>query len=410
MRWRRAVSGLAGLLAAGLFVLLARGVWQARLAETVEFALEPASFAALPGWEDDDPRPALAALRKSCARRLALPDDRIVAPQGVAGRVADWRAACLAAQSPDLRDGAAVRRFFERHFTPFAVAAHGRRTGLFTGYYEPLLEADVKPSAAYPVPLYRRPPELVTADLGDFSPDLAGRRIAGAVVDGRLRPFATRAEIARGALAGRGLELLWAADPVAVFFLQIQGSGRARLPDGRILRLAYDGRNGRPYTALGRLLVARGALHPSVVSAPAIAAWLSANPTIGAELMAENAAYVFFRLAEGEETLGAAGVPLTPGRSLAVDRRFIPLGAPLWLATTQPDPKNPVARRLPLRRLMVAQDTGSAIRGALRGDVYWGFGDDAEAIAGHMAEKGRLWLLLPKPLAARRAAAGIGPS
>lgn len=410
MRWRRARSGLAILVTVGLFVLLARGIWQQRLAAAVDFALLPTSFAALPGWHADDHGAALAAFRKSCARRSALPDARTLLPQDVAGQVGDRRVACRAARALEPQDRAAARAFFERHFTPFAVVAHGRREGLFTGYYEPLVDADVTPSADYPIPLYRRPPELVTADLGDFAPDLAGRRIAGAVIAGRLRPFATRAEIESGALAGRGLELLWAADPVAVFFLQIQGSGRARLPDGRVLRLAYDGRNGHPYTSLGRLLVARGALHPSLVSAPAIASWLRANPVIGAELMRENASYVFFRLAEGDGTLGAEGVPLTPGRSLAVDRRFIPLGTPLWLATTQPDPEAPAGRRLPLRRLVVAQDSGAAIRGAVRGDLYWGFGAEAETIAGYMADRGRLWLLLPKPLAARATASGGAPS
>ncbi|GER02469.1 membrane-bound lytic murein transglycosylase A [Iodidimonas nitroreducens] len=329
----------------------------------------------------------------------------------IGGEVGDWQAVCDRAMALDesgapsdqaISSDQAIRDFFEQFFTPLSVRFDGSARGLFTGYYEPLIRASRTPDARYQVPIYRRPPELVTVDLGDFRDDLAGRSIAGKVENGRLQPFPSRHEIARGALAGRGLELLWADDRVDVFFLQIQGSGRALLPDGSMIALGYDGPNGHGYTSLGRLMVERRILHPDHVSAPAIADWLRDNPVAGADLMVENASYIFFRRLDGPGPLGAEGVPLTPGRSLAVDRAYLPLGAPLWLAGGMPDRETaPDEAPKPLERLMVAQDTGGAIRGGVRGDVFWGFGDEAAYLAGHMAHYGRLWLLLPTPLAQR---------
>lgn len=366
----------------------------------------PANFADLPGWAEDDHGAALDALRRSCVRRLALPAERPVEPEALAGRVADWRELCTEALEPAA--SASPRAWFERHFTPLAVEERGSPRGLFTGYFEPLIHAATEPSERYRFPVYRRPPELVTVDLGRFREELAGRSIAGRVEDGRLVPFASRAEIVAGALAGRNLELLWADDPVAVFFLQIQGSGRALLPDGRMVRLGYDGPNGHPYSSLGKLMVARGLIAADEVSAPAIAAFLRDHPGEAAGLMAENASFVFFRLIEGEGPLGAEGTVLTPGRSLAVDRARIPIGAPLWLATGAPDPDRPESESHPLQRLMISQDSGAAITGAVRGDVFFGFGKAAESMAGHMAHHGRWWLLLPKDLAARVSERGAG--
>lgn len=371
-----------------------------------------ADFAALPGWQDDGHGEALAAFQASCTRRLTLPADRVVEPMMVGGTVADWTPVCTAALAMDVQDHEAARQFFESAFVPLAVEVDGKADGLFTGYYEPLIDASYTRDQHYTIPLYRRPPELVTVDLGAFRDDLKGRRIAGSVINGRLHPFASRADIESGILAGRGLELLWADDPVDVFFLQIQGSGRARLPDGTVLSIGYDGPNGHEYTSLGRLMVARNILHPDHVSSPVIADWLRDNPVVGKDLMAENASYIFFRFLDGSGPLGAEGVVLTPGRSLALDRVYLPLGAPVWLETSYPDPDvsmSPDAPQIPLRRLMVAQDTGGAIKGAVRGDVFWGFGDEAEIIAGRMANRGRFWLLLPDNLAERFLAASIRP-
>lgn len=394
------------VIAGGLIVLIALGLalllWPDRKREA-GLALHPAAFADLDGWRADGQAAALAAFRKSCDVLHDLPADAAIGHGPAAGRAADWHPACRAADNPDASGDAAARAFFERHFRPFALLAGGRPRGLFTGYYTPEIAAAQTRGNGYDVPVLGRPADLVSVDLGAFRDDLAGRHLAGRVAGGRLVPYASRAEIAAEAPDAAPV-LLWARDPVALFFLQIQGSGFARLPDGDRLRLAYAGRNGHPYTALGRVMVARGLLEREAVSAPAIAGWLRAHPDQASALMRRNAAYIFFRIEKpgAEGPRGAQGVPLTAGRSLAVDTAHVPLGAPVWLATRQPQPSaGETAAREPLRRLMVAQDRGSAIRGAVRGDVFFGAGEEAALRAGHMAEPGRMWLLLPTPLAER---------
>lgn len=278
----------------------------------------------------------------------------------------------------------------------------GAGDGLLTGYYEPLLTGARTPDARHRVPLYRPPPDLVAVDLAAFAADLAGRRVTGRVEAGRLVPYSDRAAIDAGALAGRDLELLWVDDPVAAFFLHIQGSGRVRLPDGSLIRVGYAGQNGRPYRAIGRDLIELGALTPETVSLQTIRTWLLANPGAAPAVMQKNPSFVFFRdlgpVDDGEGPPGAQGAPLTPGRSLAVDTAHVALGTPVWLDTTAPWPDGPG----PLRRLLVAQDTGGAIKGALRGDVFFGAGEDAEHTAGHMRSPGRWWVLLPHAAAAAR--------
>lgn len=346
----------------------------------------PVAFSALPGWTADRHDEAAAALAKSCAVLARRPASRSLGAGGLAGTVGDWRPLCEALPPPG---AAAARAFFERWFTPWAAGADG----LFTGYYEPTLAASLRRSERYATPLYARPPDLVSVALGDFRPDLAGERIAGRVIDGRLAPYPSRSEIAAGQLEGRGLEIAWIADPVDAFFLHIQGSGRLALDDGGVLRVGYDGRNGRPYTAIGGVLAEEGEIAREEVSMQSIRAWLAANPERAERVMNANSSYVFFRtLADGP--VGAQGAVLTPGRSLAVDRRFVPLSVPVWLDTEAPLPDG--SGSAPLRRLAIAQDTGSAIRGRVRGDVFWGAGAAAAAIAGRMNSRGRYYLLLPK--------------
>lgn len=358
-------------------------------------ALEAVTFADLPGWAEDDHGAALGAFLRSCERLAGQPPERAMGREAWAGRIGDWLPACEAARSGP----ASARAFLEASFQTFRVTDRGKAEGLFTGYYEPVLEGSLVPDARFAVPLYRRPPDLVSVDLGQFDPELQGRRIAGKLAGDRLVPYPPRAEIVRGALAGKGLELLWVDDPVAAFFLEIQGSGRIRLRDGSTLRVGYADQNGQPYRAIGKDLVEIGALERGKVSLQAIRAWLAAHPDRAPEILDRNRSYVFFRalphLAHAPGPLGAQGVPLTPGRSLAVDRRFVPLGVPLWLDTTAPMPDG---ERV-LRRLMVAQDTGGAIRGVVRGDVFWGSGPEAEHTAGHMQSRGRYYLLLPRTLA-----------
>lgn len=367
----------------------------------VGFSHTPISLSALGGWQDDDLDGVLDAFATSCEAILRAPPERPLARNGTAGTGADWRGPCEAASRVP-GDAAARRRFFEDWFTAFAVRGRRSAEGLFTGYYVPVVLGRLTPGDGFEVPLYARPDDLVSVDLGLFRPSLAGERVAGRVEGGALKPYPDRGAITGGALDGRGAALVWLADPVDAFFLQIQGSGLIELPGGRLLRVGYAAQNGHPYTSIGRLLVERGHMPLADVSMQSIRAWLAANPGARDEILNANASYVFFRHQETSQNKGGAigsqGVPLTAGRSLAVDRRHVPLGVPVWLESW---PAEAESDEPTLRRLLIAQDTGGAIRGAVRGDVFWGAGDEAGARAGTMRHRGRYFVLLPKPLAAR---------
>ena len=353
--------------------------------------LSPVAFAHLPGWREDAHGQALASFRRSCARLASRPAGEPLNGAGTGGTTADWRLPCAAAQGIGEDAHAVARHFFETWFTPYLALGDGAPEGLFTGYYEAELRGSRTRRGPYQVPIYGRPGDLVSVDLGRFRRDWEGRHIAGRVGGGQLVPMESRAEIENGALAGRGLEILWVDDPIDAFFLHVQGSGRVVMDDGGIVHLGFAGRNGHPYRAIGRALVERGIIPKSRISMQSIRAWLKAHPRQGARLMASNPSFIFFRAVEGDGPTGAQGVALTPGRSLAVDRRFVPLGVPVWLDTT--DPVDPTRS---LRRLVVAQDTGGAIKGPVRGDLFWGFGAAAAERAGPMKQKGRYYLLLPK--------------
>lgn len=363
--------------------------------------LEPARFTDLAGWTDDDLAAALPGLQRSCRALTKADDARPVGPKeggpnAIGGTVADWRQPCaqIAAATP-----ASVRGVLEADFRPVRVSGRDGADGLFTGYYEPELRGSLTADDRFQVPLYAVPDDLVTADLGEFRADWRGQRLAGHVVDGRLRPYATRAEIEAGALVGHARPLVWVDDADDAFFLSIQGSGRVTLPDGRVMRLGYAAQNGRPYLAVGRALIEAGALKPEQVTMPAIRTWLVQHPDQAPALRDLNQSYVFFRTLDGDGPVGALGTVLTPGRSLAVDPTFLPLGAPVWL-----DIALPGAPQGRLRRLMVAEDTGGAIRGPVRGDLFWGVGPDAAERAGTMKQRGGYWLLLPRTVAERRPA------
>lgn len=368
------------LAAALLLLLLPLFACTPRPPPPDRLTLAPASFASLAAWQQDDTAAALGAFARSCATLEKQPP---AASLGIAGPVAAWQAPCTAL--PKTADAAAARRYFETWFQPWQAGNNGAAEGLFTGYYEPELKGARRPGNGFAVPLLRRPPDLVMVELGLFRPAWRGERIAGRVVDGRLKPFESRVAIERGALDRYHLPFLWVSDPVDAFFLQIQGSGRVVLPDGTRVRVGYDGQNGQPYVPIGKLLVERGDLTKENVSMQTIRAWIEAHPAAGKALMDENPSYVFFRELTGDGPLGSEGVVLTAGRSLAVDRSFVPLGVPVFLDAGDG-----------LRRLMVAQDTGGAIRGPVRGDVFWGDGAEAAARAGTMKARGRYYLLLPK--------------
>jgi membrane-bound lytic murein transglycosylase A len=364
--------GAVFLIAAVLAIGLKRDATPPRL------SLTPVGVEALPDWSSDHPAAVLPAFLKSCARLAKEPDAAPFGPieAGVDyGVVGDWREACRWAAALPANDDKAARHFLEAAFQPMAVADYGERDGLFTGYFETELNGSRRRHAHYQTPIYRRPPD----------PDLAHRY--------------SRAQIEDGALGGRRLELLWVDDPIGAFFLQIQGSGRIRLDDGAVVRVGYDGQNGFPYVAVGRLLVERGEIPRDKVTMASIMAWMRAHAHPGAALRREDPSFVFFRIVNGEGPIGAERVALTPERSLAVDRRYVPLGIPIWLAADEQYIPN-----LRVRRLVVAQDTGGAIKGPARGDLYWGSGHAAGDRAGEMDARGRYYLLLPRAAAERLAA------
>lgn len=342
--------------------------------------LRRAGFDALPGWKKDTLKEALPAFLYSC---------RVLEKQ------AAWRDVCRMAGRVDAKDERAVRAFFEAALEPWQVVLKdGTRSGLATGYYEPLLRGSRTRHGPYRTPLYRVPADLVTVDMAAAYPQLKGLRLRGRLEGRRLLPYPTRGEIRlKNLLAGQ--EIVWVDDEVDAFFLQVQGSGRVFLEEtGETIRLAYADQNGRPYRAIGSYLADRGEMKREAVSAQRIRQWLGRHPSRLHEVLDANPSYVFFReekLADpGIGPKGALGVPLTAGRSVAVDSRHVPLGTPLFVDTTEPGSKTP------LRRMVMAQDTGGAIRGAIRLDYFWGFGSKAGEQAGNMKQPVSIWLLLPR--------------
>ena len=367
--------------------------------------LKRASYGELPGWTSDSQSQALVAFQKSCDRFATLPGTRSLGAGGIAGTVADWQQPCLVGRTLPPGDDAGARLFFETRFTPYQAFNRDQAAGLFTGYYEPSLRGSLIKSPVYHTPLHTRPAELVTVELGNFRNDLAGRRVAGRLQGNRLVPFPERKQIVAGKLGEKDTALVWVDDAIDAFFLQIQGSGRVALEGGDEMRVGYAATNGQPYTAIGRDLIRRGALTRENVSLQTIRAWLKDNPAEAADVMALNKSYVFFRKLSEGGPIGAQSVVLTPERSLAVDRKYIPLGVPVWLNATAPA-EDPSVKDWKLQRLMVTQDTGGAIRGPVRGDVFWGYGHRAEQIAGRMKNTGGYFLLLPKSVARRIETAG----
>jgi membrane-bound lytic murein transglycosylase A len=364
--------------------------------------LDAATFAELPGWAEDDLGGAAQALARSCERLKRLPADRDVGSVEMPTTAAEWWPACDAVLVAGT-DPVALRAALEASYEPFLVLDRAEEAdpeaaadGLFTGYFEAELTGSRVRDATFATPLYGRPGDLVQVNLGSFDPDLAGKGIVGVVRDGRLVPYLERGAIEAGALDDQDLELLWIDDPVDVFLLHVQGSGRVILPDGDVVRVGFAAHNGHGYRSIGRKLIDDGELEAHEASWPGIRGWVEANPDKAADLFAHNPRFIFFRELTGDGPIGAEGVALTPERSLAVDTRYIPLGAPIWLDTTRPGVGGD-----PLRRLMVAQDKGGAIKGVVRGDFFWGYGDAALAEAGRMKSRGRYFVLLPKGLAER---------
>lgn len=399
---RSRLAWLLPILLAGL-ALLGGWLWWWLLAPPVPgpLRLTPARFSDLPGWAEANPVPALAAFRRSCAVLATRLGPAPMGGAGYAGTVADWRLPCSAI--PADGDAAKARAFFQTWFQPVRISAGRVRQGLFTGYYEPQIRVSHTAHGPYQTPVYGVPDDLITVDLSQFRAEWAHETIAGQLKGHRLVPYPDRAAIDAKDLKAAPV-LFYAADPIAVFFLHIQGSGRVLFDDGSAARVAYAAQNGQPYTAIGRTLIADGAIPREQVSLQSIRAWLRAHPEQAQRVMETNRSFVFFKeVPLADPSLGAKGsegVPLTPGASLAVDLRLHPLGAPFFIAATAPDADANKPDHV-FDRLLIAQDTGGAIRGPVRGDVFWGFGADAASIAGRMKAHGELFVLLPKPVAGR---------
>jgi membrane-bound lytic murein transglycosylase A len=359
-------------------------------------------FNDLPGWQRADPRAALRAFAKSCNVLLKKLGAASLGGAGYAGTAGDWRAVCgslpLNSSSAD-----SARRFIEAKFQPLELIPVSGSPALFTGYYEPELSASRTRHGPYQVPIYGPPDTLVTIDLGAFRPEWEGQHLYGCLSERRLLPCASRAEIDAKGLPNAAVPF-YAQDTVAVFFLHIQGSGRVRLEDGSTVRVVYAGQNGHRYKPIGRTLIEHGWLDREHMSMQAIRGWLKAHPAQARKVMESDPSFVFFREQPlnhpDEGANGSEGVPLTAGASLALDPRVHPLGVPVYVAARRPD-AHPNRPDRAFNQLLIAQDTGGAIRGAGRGDVYWGWGAEAESIAGRMKSTGRFFVLVPKAVAAR---------
>ncbi len=378
-----------------LFILSAcTGLPQQAEEKQKPLTLKPSSYSALNGWNDDTLENFASAFEKSCARILKRGSDRSFGPDPRWGTTGQWQTVCNSFARLENKNAENLRRFFEENFTPYSIAAGADKKGLFTGYYEASLRGSKTRQGPYQIPLRARPKDLVMVNLGEFRDDLKGRRIAGRVLNGRLKPYEDHSEIIAGKLPkDQDIPLIWVDDPVDAFFVQIQGSGVVTLDDGSAMRIGYDGQNGHPYYAIGRELIKRRALTKDNVSMQSIRAWLKDNPDQATEVMTTNPSYVFFRALDKQGPVGGEGIAITPLRSLAIDHSLMPYGLPLWVEI---DP--PAQGTRSLNRLMVAQDTGGAIRGPVRGDVFWGYGKQAEQMAGVMKSEGSYWALLPNSI------------
>lgn len=341
-------------------------------------SLQAVSWQEVEGWQQKELRPALETFIVSCPtlRRQPL-----------------WENVCTEAVQVDATDENTVRRFFENRFIPYLVHnSDGSTRGMITGYYVPDLQGSRTPDENYRYPILSVPDDLLVIDLGALYPDLKGRRLRGRLEGRRVVPYWSRTEIDSGQAEVADKELFWVQDPVELFFLHIQGSGRISLDNGERVMVNYADQNGHPYRSIGKLLIESGAMSRDQMSMQNIKAWGRRHPDKLFQLLGENPSYVFFSSAEQDlpSPAGALGYPLTPRRSLAVDPRIIPLGAPVFIATTWPNSSKP------LQQLMVAQDTGGAIKGAVRADFFWGLGHEAGAMAGRMKQDGWLWVLLPR--------------
>jgi len=355
----------------------------------------PVSFNELPGWHHAQLRKSLQAFQISCQTFIKQDPEQVAGTDSLELRAKDWQPVCHAALKIKPVNAKNAREFFLNWFQPVEFHDKEAGPGLFTGYYVPAIKGSTKRTAEFKIPLYETPDDLITSDLGMFFNDLKSRRIVGRLEKRKLVPYYTRAQINKGVLKDKAKVVAWINSPIDRLFLEIQGSGVIEMDQGKTLSVGYDAQNGWPYTAIAGVLIKQGIMTKDNASMQAIKRYLTEHPEQMNKVINKNKSFVFFRKMQQGIALGSQGVPLTPGYSMAVDRQWIPMGTPLWLNTTRPDSKDPDVNK-PMHRLMIAQDTGGAIRGKVRGDVFWGGGEHATLIAGHMKNPGKYWLLLPK--------------
>ena len=356
--------------------------------------LEPTRFSDIPGWESANVLHSLLAFKKSCTVFLHLNPEREVGSAFIPLKAKDWQPACRAALTLDKPSLKQAKLFFTTWFEPKAFYDGKPIEGLFTGYYMPVIEGSQEKTAKYKIPLYGLPNNLLTIDLEAFDADLKNKRVIGRVKNNTVVPYYTREAIVKGAIEQNAAVVAWIESPIDRLFLEIQGSGVIMLPDKQKLYIGYAAQNGAPYRAIASVLIEKGEMTKDNASMQGIKKYLEAHPSEISDVLNQNASFVFFKKQAMQGAVGSQGVVLTPGYSLAVDLKWVPIGTPIWLDATHPDEAG--ESKNILQRLMIAQDTGGAIRGAVRGDVYWGDGKKAEAIAGRMRDKGEYWLLLPK--------------
>jgi membrane-bound lytic murein transglycosylase A len=361
-----------------------------------QLTLKKVAFKDLPDWGKDKHSEAVPSFLRSCTKLASLADDAPVGHDGHGGTAKQWRAACAAAAKVKAGDDKAAKAFFEAQFVPWEASGKAGTTGKLTGYFVQELKASRKKTGTYQYPIYGRPRDLVMVDLSLFIDDAHGRRIWGRHDDkGKIVPYLTRAEIRKGALASQKLELMYADNPIDVLFAHIEGSAKAVMDDGTVIRLEFDGKNGRAFKGIGKVLKEMGVLTGKYNGTmPGIRAYLADHMAKFDELVDHNHSFVFFKESTAPGAMGSQDVVLTPRRSMAVDRAFIAHSTPIWVDGKAPEVGKPGASTW--RSLLIAQDTGGGILGAVRGDIFWGEDAVAGELAGRMGGPGRYWLLLPK--------------
>ncbi len=388
-------SHYIAILVSLIVLLTVFSLWKIK-PKTTEIQLNPVSFSNLPGWKKGDLRTSFAAFQTSCNVFLSMNPDKAVGSQFIHLKARDWLPACQAAMQPNgPHTRKQIKDFFETWFDVVEFYDGKPVQGLFTGYYMSSLKGSLTKTEKYNVPIYGVPDDLVSMQLNRFDPTLQSRKFVGRVDEKhQFIPYHTRAEIDNGALSGKAQVIAWVDSQVERLFLEIQGSGVIEFPDGSLLFVGYVAENGEPYRSVASVLIKQGVMTRDNASMQHISRYLKEHPEQVSSVLNQNKSFVFFGKSKKNEAYGSQGTTLTPGYSMAVDLKWVPMGTPVWLNTTRPELHT--EKTHPFQRLMIAQDTGGAIRGAVRGDVYWGPGIKAVTIAGKMKNPGQYWMLLPK--------------